>query len=178
MPGYFRLQDAAVAAAALAARVLELGTGTGETARRLLARHAAARFVGVDASAEMLAVARERLPAADLRVGRLQDPLPEGPFDLVLSVLTVHHLDGSGKAELFRRVAAVLAPEGRFVLGDVVIPDDPADALTPLSPGFDLPSRADEQLAWLHAAGLDGRVAWAERDLAVIVASRHTASQR
>jgi tRNA (cmo5U34)-methyltransferase len=102
---------------------------------------------------------------------RLQDPLPGGPFDLVLSVLAVHHLDGPGKADLFRRVAAVLAPGGRLVLGDVVIPDDPADAVTPLSPDFDLPSRVDEQLAWLRAAGLDGRVAWAERDLAVIVAS-------
>ena len=171
MPGYFRLQEAAAAATgAGAARVLELGTGTGETTLRALARHPAAALVGIDESADMLAVARERLPGADLRVARLQDPLPPGPFDLVFSVLAIHHLDGPGKADLFRRIAAVLAPRGRFVLGDVVVPDDPADATTPLSPDYDLPSRADEQIAWLDDAGLDASLAWREGDLAVIVA--------
>jgi tRNA (cmo5U34)-methyltransferase len=173
MPGYFRLQHVAAAATGTGARrLLELGTGTGETARRVLERHPEAALVGIDASEDMLAVAREALPGADLRVARLQDPLPPGPFDLVFSVLAVHHLDGPGKAGPFRRVAAALAPGGRFVLGDVVVPGDPADALTPLSPGYDLPSRADEQLAWLRAAGLEARVAWAERDLAVLTGVR------
>ena len=53
----------------------------------------------------MLDRARERLPDADLRASRLEDPLPEGPFDLVVSVLAVHHLDGDGKRDLFTRVA-------------------------------------------------------------------------
>ena len=112
----------------------------------------------------------------DLRHQRLEDPVPEGPFDLVFSALAVHHLDGPGKADLFARVAAVLEPGGRFVLADVVVPDDPADATTPLSPDYDLPSRADDQLGWLREAGLDATVAWAERDLAVIVAVRPSAS--
>jgi tRNA (cmo5U34)-methyltransferase len=168
LPDYERLQDAAAAATGNhAQRLLELGTGTGETARRVLARHPGATLVGVDASADMLAAAD--LPGADLRVARLEDELPAGPFDLVFSVLAVHHLDGPAKADLFRRVAAVLAPGGRFVLGDVVVPDDPADATTPLSPDYDRPSRAEEQLAWLREAGLEARVVWAERDLAVLV---------
>jgi tRNA (cmo5U34)-methyltransferase len=171
MPGYRRLQDEAAAATGSGARrILELGTGTGETARRVLARHRGASLVGIDESADMLAVARQALPDADLRVARLQDPLPAGRFDLVVSVLAVHHLDGTQKAGLFRRIAAVLEPGGRFVLGDVVVPEDPAAATTPLSPGFDLPSRADEQLAWLADAGLDAEIAWAEGDLAVLVA--------
>jgi tRNA (cmo5U34)-methyltransferase len=177
MPGYRRLQDAAArATGAGAARILELGTGTGETARRVLARHPGAALVGVDASADMLAAARAALPEADLRVARLEEKLPGGPFDLAVSVLAVHHLDGPGKADLFARVAAELAPGGRFVLGDVVVPDDPADATTPLSPGFDLPSRTDEQLAWLREAGLEASLAWAERDLAVLVAVRRPSS--
>jgi tRNA (cmo5U34)-methyltransferase len=175
LPAYERLQDEAAAATGSGAtRLLELGTGTGETARRVLARHPGASLVGIDASPDMLAAAR--LPGADLRVARLQDPLPAGPFDLVFSALAVHHLDGPGKAGLFRRVAAVLEPGGRFVLADVVVPDDPADAITPLSPGFDLPSRVDEQLDWLGEAGLDARVVWSDRDLAVIVAVRPSAS--
>jgi tRNA (cmo5U34)-methyltransferase len=171
MPGYHRLQDEAAAATGGGhSCLLELGTGTGETARRVLERHPGASLVGLDESADMLAAAREALPGADLRVARLQDPLPRGPFDLVFSVLAIHHLDGAGKADLFARVSAVLVPGGRFVLGDVVVPDDPADATTPLNPGFDLPSRVDEQLEWLRAAGLSASVAWSERDLAVLVA--------
>jgi tRNA (cmo5U34)-methyltransferase len=171
MPGYHRLQDAAAEATGTGARrILELGTGTGESARRVLARHPGASLVGVDASADMLAVAD--LPDADLRVARLEDELPAGPFDLVFSVLAVHHLDGPAKADLFRRVAAVLEPGGRFVLGDVVVPDDPADATTPLDPGFDLPSRAAEQLDWLRDAGLEPAIEWSERDLAVLRAAR------
>jgi tRNA (cmo5U34)-methyltransferase len=174
VPAYDRLQDqVAEATEGVAAdRILDLGTGTGETAMRVLARHPGARLVGVDASADMLDHARRALPGARLMVRRLEDPLPDGPFDLVVSALAVHHLDGPGKAGLFRRVAAVLRPGGRFVLADVVVPDDPADAVTPLSLDYDLPSRLDEQLRWLNDAGLDARQVWAERDLAVIVAAR------
>ena len=172
VPDYERLQDETAAATGTGARrVLELGTGTGETALRVLARHPRATLVGVDASDLMLEGARAALPAerVDLRLGRLEDPLPDGPFDVVVSALAVHHLDGPAKADLFRRVAALLAPGGRFVLADVVVPADPADVVTPLDEGFDLPSGVDEQLQWLAAAGLQGHVAWAHRDLAVIV---------
>jgi hypothetical protein len=48
----------------------------------------------------MLAAATAEAAGADLRVGRLQDPLPQGNFDLVVSALAVHHLDGAGKADL------------------------------------------------------------------------------
>jgi tRNA (cmo5U34)-methyltransferase len=175
VPAYPRLQAetaAATAAVAPAARILELGTGTGETARRVLPLHPGAAFTGIDAGEGMLAHARAALPDADLRVARLEDPLPEGPFELVFSALTVHHLDGPGKADLFARVGGVLAAGGRFVLADVVVPEDPADAVTPLSPGYDRPSRLAEQLAWLREAGLRPSVPWAERDLAVIAADR------
>ena len=172
VPAYERLQAAVAAAARPARRVLELGTGTGETAKRVLPRVPGAAWVGIDASEAMLAHARAVLPEADLRVARLEEPLPPGPFGLVVSALAVHHLDGPGKADLFRRVAEVLEPGGRFILGDVVVPDDPADVVTPVDGVYDVPSRVDEQLAWLAEAGLDARVAWSERDLAVLVADR------
>lgn len=177
VPAYERLQRELVAATAgiQAQRILELGVGTGETSRRVLDAHEDATLEGIDASEQMLAAASTTLAGRDatLHVGRLEDPLPAGPFDLVVSALAVHHLDGPGKADLFARVAAVLAPGGRFVVADVVVPDDPADALTPLDPGYDLPSTVPDQLAWLHAAGLpDARPAWRQGDLAVLVARR------
>jgi cyclopropane fatty-acyl-phospholipid synthase-like methyltransferase len=94
--------------------------------------------------------------------------LPPGPFDLVVSALAVHHLGGTEKADLFGRVAAELRPRGRFVLGDVVIPQDPADAVTPLTDGHDRPSTADAQLRWLADAGFRATVTWCERDLVVL----------
>jgi tRNA (cmo5U34)-methyltransferase len=172
VPDYERLQaEAAAATGADADRVLELGTGTGETARRVLSRHPRAFLVGLDASRRMLAHAHSILPPdrVQLVVAQLEDPLPEGPFDLIVSVLAIHHLDGPGKADLFERAATALAPDGRLVLGDVVIPDDPADAVTPIDGDYDTPSSVADQRRWMHAAGLRSRVAWAHRDLAVVV---------
>jgi tRNA (cmo5U34)-methyltransferase len=159
IPDYDRLQDETVAATGDdAKRVLELGTGTGETARRVLARHPSAMLVGVDASSEILERARAMLPTdrVDLRVAELQDPLPDGRFDLVVSVLAVHHLNGLQKAELFRRVAERLTARGRVVIGDFVIPNDPADVVTEMDPEYDTPSTIADQLRWLTQAGLCG----------------------
>jgi tRNA (cmo5U34)-methyltransferase len=172
VPDYDRVQDELARATdgVEARRVLELGTGTGVTSRRVLERHPSAELTGVDSSEHMLAVAD--LPGADLRLQDLRDELPEGPFDLVFSALAIHHLDGPGKGDLFARVAAVLAPGGRFVMADVIVPEDPADIVTPLDAGFDLPDSVDDLLAWLGDAGLRARVSWQARDLAVLVADR------
>jgi tRNA (cmo5U34)-methyltransferase len=153
-------------------RVLELGVGTGETARRVLALHPAAVLVGVDGSTEMLSAARAVLPSerVDLRPGRLEDPLPTGSFDLVVSVLAVHHLQPDAKKALFRRIAAAVSARGRFVLGDVVVPERPEDALIPLEGGFDFPDSVADQLSWLVDAGFSTEVVWSWKDLAVVLA--------
>jgi tRNA threonylcarbamoyl adenosine modification protein (Sua5/YciO/YrdC/YwlC family) len=175
---YDAFQDAVAGASGSGAgRILELGTGTGETARRLLARHPEAALVGVDENEGMLAVARDRLPSerVSLRTARIEEPLPEGPFDLVATALCVHHLDDAGKADLFARVREALAPGGLFVLGDVVVPTDPALATTPLTPGYDRPSPLADQLRWLEEAGFAPTVAWEDGDLAVVAARRSPA---
>lgn len=174
VPGYDRLEEEVAVATGTGARsVLELGTGTGETAWRVLDRHPDAQLVGVDASPGMVKVARERLPAdrVTVHVGRLEDPLPEGPFDLVVSCLAVHHLHGPSKADLFRRIATNLAPGGRFVLADVVEPVEPSYVVTAIDPETDHPSKLDEQVAWIEAAGMLPETTWAHRDLVVIVAT-------
>ena len=106
-------------------------------------------------------------------VQRLEDPLPSGPFDAVFSALAVHHLDGPGKADLFVRVRRLLEPGGVFVVGDVIVPDDPGDVVTPIDDHeYDKPSTITEQLRWLDDAGLRASLVWSERDLAVLVGTR------
>jgi tRNA (cmo5U34)-methyltransferase len=176
VPAYDDLQDAVARAtrAMTVRRVLDLGTGTGETAGRVLAVHHQAFLIGVDESAEMLTMAHQSLPAAriDLRVGRLQDPLPAGPFEVVVSALAVHHLDAAAKADLFHRLHHLLGTGGRFVLGDVVVPEKEADAVTPVDGEYDRPDRLEDQLQWLSDAGFQATVSWQSGDLAVLVADR------
>jgi tRNA (cmo5U34)-methyltransferase len=169
IPGYEELQDAVAAATAgiRAERVLELGTGTGETALRVRAVQPGAQWVGIDASEPMLARARERLPGADLRLQRLEDELPAGPFDLVVSALAVHHLDGPGKQDLFSRITSVLQPGGSFVLGDVVVPPPGQEGPIYIDWEMDKPDSVKDQLAWLRAAGFEAEASVVRVDLAV-----------
>lgn len=174
VPNYDIVQDViAQATAGIVARaVLDLGTGTGVTAERVMALHSGARLTGIDSSPEMLDHARSVLPRGDFHVARLEDLLPAGPFELVVSALAIHHLDAPGKADLYGRVAAALGPGGRFVSGDVVVPADPADMVTPIDGEFDQPSTVEEHVRWLAAAGLEPTVVWSIQDLAVIVADK------
>jgi tRNA (cmo5U34)-methyltransferase len=172
VPAYGRLQqEVARATSELAvSSVLDLGTGTGETLAAVLAQHPGAIAVGVDENEAMLGAARRRLAGVPvvLRVADLTDPLPSGPFDLVVSALAIHHLDGPDKAGLFARIACVLRPGGRFVLGDVVIPVDRADVVIPVTDGHDRPSTLADQLHWLGDAGFDAATTWSEHDLVVV----------
>ena len=174
LPEYGQLlEQLAVASGSGARRILDLGAGTGEASARVLVGNPDATVIVVDESVEMLAAARERLGVSlsEAHEGLLQGTLPEGPFDLVVSSLAIHHLDAAEKADLYRRLRGSVAVGGRFVLADVVVPEDPADAVTTLTPGYDKPSSANEQLEWLREAGFaQVSVVWSSRDLAVIVA--------
>lgn len=153
-------------------RVLDLGTGTGVTARAVIDRHPHAELIGVDASDEMLSHARRLVPEASFLVGRLEDALPEGPFDVVVSAFAIHHLDNDGKADLYRRIATSLRIGGRAVICDVVLPESPVDDAIPLEVGVDQPALLRDQLAWLRAAGLVPTVLCERGDRAVVAADR------
>jgi tRNA (cmo5U34)-methyltransferase len=172
IPGYEELQEAVVAATVgiNARRVLELGTGTGETAARVWPKHQDAAWIGIDSSESMLARARERLPRAELHLQRIEDTLPAGPFDIVVSVLAVHHLDGAGKRDLFTRCATALEPNGTFVLGDVVVPVAGTAGEIFIDGVMDLPDSVDDQLSWLADTGFEASAHSVRNDLAVFVA--------
>ena len=131
LPRYDELQEAAIDAIPFApARVLELGFGTAETTNRIWERYPEARITGIDSTPEMVFRARE-LGWEEMRLGRMQDPLPDGPWDLVIAVLSVHHLDSDQKRDLFRRVRE---QSRSLVIGDVVeVPESTSRASPPTS---------------------------------------------
>jgi tRNA (cmo5U34)-methyltransferase len=159
VPSFDALQEAAVAAVpSPPTSALDLGIGTGETSRRLLEAHPEARITGLDSSPEM--VFRARQMGIEVRLARMEDPLPDGPWDLVIAVLSVHCLRSEQKRDLFRRVRE---QSRALVLADVVAVADPADRLTPLAPDRDFPERAEDLASWSG-----GEIVWREGDLAVI----------
>lgn len=174
IPSYDRLQTlVADASEGIEVRtMLDVGSGTGVTAEYVLSRHAHAALTGIDISSDMLAHARRTFPKATFLERRLEDPLPPGPFDLVVSAFTVHHLPSDAKADLFKRILAVLKPGGRFVLCDVVVPTAPVAAPVPIEDGVDLPDTAAAQLAWLEDAGFRASMIYESGDLAVLRADR------
>jgi len=111
--------------------VLDLGVGTGLFSAMVLARLPHARLHLVDVSDAMLAQARQRFAGAagsnvsfemrDYTQGSLG-----GPWDLVASALSIHHLDDGAKRSLFARVFEALRPAGLFVNAEQVLGPTPA----------------------------------------------------
>ncbi|HZA59871.1 MAG TPA: methyltransferase domain-containing protein [Solirubrobacterales bacterium] len=156
VPRFDELQRAAVDAVPFAPdRVLELGMGTGETTRVLLEAYPDAWVIGLDSSPEM--VFRLRREYDGVMLARMEDPLPDGPWDLVISVLSIHHLTEDAKQLLFRRVREQARA---LVIGDVVKADE---QVTPIDPDVDFVDAAEDLATWC-----DGEVTWRADDLAVV----------
>jgi trans-aconitate 2-methyltransferase len=92
--------------------VLDAGCGTGRVTRLLLERLPRGRVIAIDASADMVARARENLPEVDVRLADLADFALEQPVDAVLSTATFHWI-GDHDA-LFECLAQALEPGGRL----------------------------------------------------------------
>lgn len=159
IPSYDELQKQAIAAIPFAPeRVLELGMGTGETTRRLIEAYPDCWVIGLDSNADMVFRARENYD--DVQLARIEDPLPEGPWDLVIGVLSLHHLTSDQKKNLFRQVREQARS---FVIGDVVIADP---QIAPIDPDYDFLETAADLAEWCG-----GEVTWEADDLAVVRAT-------
>jgi trans-aconitate methyltransferase len=97
-------------AAKPAERILDLGCGDGHLTQRIAATGAS--VLGVDASPEMVAAARNRGVVAD--VGNAEDlPYAEKTFDAVFSNAALHWV--RNQDTMLAQVRRVLKPGGRFV---------------------------------------------------------------
>ena len=66
-------------------------------------------MIGLDSDPNMVYRLREEYD--DVQLARMEDPLPDGPWDLVISVLSVHHLHGRRTSR--RSSAASASSRGR-----------------------------------------------------------------
>ena len=110
------------------ARVLDLGAGTGLLAAMVRVSHPATALTLVDLAPAMLDEARRRFAgAADVRflLADYAVAPPAGPFDLVVSALSIHHLADPAKRGLFAAMRAALLPGGLFVNADQVLAPTP-----------------------------------------------------
>ncbi len=160
-------------------RVLDLGAGTGLLSDKIARAFPRARITLVDVSSEMLGVAQWRFADEpgrfELRMMDYAEEPLSGEYDAVVSALSVHHLDGDEKQELFRKVYGILRDGGVFVNADQVLGETPerearyreawlrqvrergvsegdlSAALVRMRE--DKSSTLDEQRAWLEEAG-------------------------
>ena len=106
----------------LDSRLLDLGCGNGELARRLTARGFEGVYVGIDFSAPLLVFTSPEVDQSihfilsDLSSPTWDAALPPQPFDAILSFAVLHHLPGADlRLRLLQQARLHLAPGGRFI---------------------------------------------------------------
>lgn len=177
--------------------ILDVGAGTGLLSAFLLEKFPDARLTLMDISENMLDMARLRFasrPGTEYIVCDYSRSELGGPFDLICSALSIHHLAPGDKQRLFRRIFAALNPGGMFVNADQAEGETPYftrryldywnDFLRsgPMTEAqhaeilmrrdtLDRNEKVSDQLAWLKEAGFsDVDVVYRNRTFIVTVA--------
>ena len=99
-------------------RILDLGCGTGTLIEKLLQFVPEKNLVGLDASQEMLSVAKQKLPTSvDLHLGNADNlPFPSESFERIISTSSFHYFPNPSQA--IREAKRVLKPNGCLVITD------------------------------------------------------------
>ncbi len=161
VPGSEEFYGAAVAAIPYgpddSIRVLDLGAGTGLLSAMVAAKFPRSHVTLVDASVEMLRVARRRFSGEPGRfeyrvMDYAREPLPGAPpddnrgYDVVVSALSIHHITDGDKRGVFEKVHDALVEGGIFVNAD----QTPGE-----TPQVDKNATLKAQLAWMEEAGFE-----------------------
>lgn len=101
--------------------ILDVGAGTGLLSSLLLEKFPDARLTLMDISEKMLDMARQRFatrPGTEYVVCDYSCSDLGGPYDIICSALSIHHLEPEDKRRLFGRIFTALKPGGMFVNAD------------------------------------------------------------
>jgi ArsR family transcriptional regulator len=134
--------------------MLDIGTGTGRMLQLLQDLYV--RGVGIDASHDMLSVARANLAAAGIDHAHVRQgdvtalPVPAGSFDLVVVHQVLHYLDDPARA--IREAAKAVAPGGRLLVVDFA--PHQLEFLRVEHAHRRLGFSHDQMAGWIEAAGL------------------------
>lgn len=116
------------AGARVGERVLDIGTGTGNSAVPFLERGCS--VVGLDPSSRMLRQAEAKVVrwAGRFVIRQVDDPFATLPFagqtfDVVVTAYAIHHLDDEPMRQAVREMKRVLAPGGRIIVADTMFRD-------------------------------------------------------
>jgi len=123
IPHYLELIDAAAATVGVVARatptVVDLGTGSGALAQRILKARPKARLVGIDADGSMLAAATRRLRGQIHTIEENFETVRIPDCDVVSASFALHHVrTDRRKGALYKRCFASLRRGGMFVSAD------------------------------------------------------------
>lgn len=106
-------------------RAIDVGCGTGAVSALLLRSHPDVELTCLDMTASMLDLAKERLKGHDNVRFVLADIFDfglDGPYDLVISSLALHHIvSDQDKKAVYRKIYRALAPGGWFLNADLVL---------------------------------------------------------
>jgi trans-aconitate methyltransferase len=96
--------------------IVDLGVGTGALSKRCLRSAPGAKIIGIDADAEMLKAAAQRLPRSATFICRsfVRTDVPR--CNAVVASFALHHVrTTSAKAKLYASLATAIQPRGQLV---------------------------------------------------------------
>lgn len=107
-------------------RILDIGAGTGILSEKLLDRYPRSTITLIDASAKMLAMAEKRLSVkyqnrVSYNLLNYADSEIKGTYDLIVSALSIHHLNDYEKERFYHKVHNILEQGGFFINCDQVL---------------------------------------------------------
>jgi len=137
--------------------ILELCCGEGLLAGALLERFPTCTVYGLDGSPAMLEYARRQLAQYGERFRPKLFDLADStwrtqqrPVHAVVSSLTIHHLDGAEKQQLFHDMAQLLEPGGVLLIADLIAPAS--------RQGIELAAKAWDAAVRRRALEIDGNL--------------------
>ncbi|MFE5731476.1 class I SAM-dependent methyltransferase [Streptomyces sp. NPDC056528] len=136
-------------------RVLDVGSGTGRPTAETLAG-AGHEVLGVDVSPVMVELATHQVPSVSFRCADIRElPLDVASFDAVCVYFSLLQLDRSEQADVVRRLARALVPDGLLVLATVPLDVEGVEGVFMGQPVRVTSFSAPDLVAVAEEAGLD-----------------------